>query len=471
MRFLSNLTALAAALLLTAASPPPAEQGSLAIVGADVLPMTGSVALRDRTVIVRGDRIVAIGPAGSTRIPPGATRVPGRGLTLLPGLVDMHVHLPPQSAATERALALMIAHGVTTARAMQSSAAHLESRAAIERGTLAGPRLYVAAPPLNDGTVHSPEEAQAAVRDARRLGFDLVKSHQISNLGVWAAVQDEARRQGLPSAGHVDNAIGLGRAMAAGEQVEHLDGAILDLLPPGSAERKVAFAQLAPPEVIAAATRAGAREMAALAKRVVDARSFQTPTLASFERMVSPRQIAGGQSNSAMRFATAKELAQWSEARAGIGAFLDPRSADAFLDLRRRIVRAYARAGVPLMAGSDTPHPFHLWGEGLLAEIVALASAGLTTMQALRAATVVPRTYFRSLPNRGSALGWAADFGTVETGARADLILVRGDPSRNVSALRRLDAVIAGGRLYRRQELDAMLDRLAAEAKSGERQP
>ena len=136
--------------------------------------------------------------------------------------------------------------------------------------------------------------------------------------------------------------------------------------------------------------------------------------------------------------------------------------------IRRRIVKAFHDAGVPLMAGSDTPHPFHVWGFGLIREREALSAAGLGPLGALRSATVVPRDYLRSLPHQGSALGWKANFGTIEPGARADLLLLDRDPSRDIGALRSIQAVVAGGRVNERAALEKML----AEAReSGKAQP
>jgi phosphohistidine phosphatase SixA len=167
-----------------------------------------------------------------------------------------------------------------------------------------------------------------------------------------------------------------------------------------------------------------------------------------------------------MRFAPDAAIAQWTAQREQMrGAGFTPELARQFVDVRRRLVRAFHRAGVPLMAGSDTAQAFHVWGPGLLEEIEAFAAAGLTPMEALRTATVVPRDYFRSLPNGGSALGWKADFGTVEAGARADLILVQGDPSKDLKALRNLKTVIAGGRVHDRAALDALLQQAALDAK------
>jgi pimeloyl-ACP methyl ester carboxylesterase/phosphohistidine phosphatase SixA len=166
-----------------------------------------------------------------------------------------------------------------------------------------------------------------------------------------------------------------------------------------------------------------------------------------------------------MRYVPKAALQQWASQHGSLkAAGFGEADAAAFVQLRRRIVRAFAQAGVPMMAGSDTAQNFHIWGPGLHDEVRALAAAGLTPMQALRAATVTPRDYFRSLPNGGSALGWKADFGTVKPGARADLILLSGDPSRNLDALTRPTLVIAAGRVYERSALDAMLGNVIADA-------
>jgi imidazolonepropionase-like amidohydrolase len=192
------------------------------------------------------------------------------------------------------------------------------------------------------------------------------------------------------------------------------------------------------------------------------------PTIALFEKIVdqgvTPESLRA-QPN--MRFVPDRTLDQWAQQREGFlkEAGYTPAAAGAFRDLRRRIVRIFHRAGVPMMAGSDTAQFFHLWGPGLIEEVEAFAAAGLSPMDALRTATVVPRDYFRSLPNGGSGRGWRADFGTVEAGARADLILLRGDPSRDLSALRRLDSVVAAGKFHDRAALDHMLDAAAAAAR------
>jgi imidazolonepropionase-like amidohydrolase len=344
---------------------------------------------------------------------------------------------------------------------------NLVVRDAVESGALVGPRFYAAAPGLHVNSAKTVEAARTAVAAAREAGYDLIKSHHIVDPAIWQAVQDEARRLGLPTAGHVTNPVGLERAAAAGQQIEHLDGVIFALLPANAPERQIDFSQIPPPEVVLAASKVTDAQIEALARRLVAAKSWHVPTIALFEKIVD--QSATPESLRAhpdMRFVPDQSLQQWTQQRAGFAkeANYSPAAATAFRDLRRRIVRIFHRAGVPMMAGSDTAQFFHIWGPGLIEEVEALHAAGLTPLEALRSATVIPRDYFRSLPNGGSGRFWRADFGTVEAGARADLILLRGDPSRDLSALRRLETVVAAGKLHDRAALDRMLKAAAAAA-------
>ncbi len=465
------LKKLLAAITLWAGGIAAAHAEPVAIIGVDVLPMTGAERLRDQTVVVAGDRIISVGPRRSARIPAGARRIEARGLTLMPGLVDMHVHLAPvpgaEGDAAHRAMAVMLGHGVTTARGMAGSPNNLVVRDWVEAGTLPGPRFYAAAPALHLNNTQSAEAARTAVAAARTAGYDLIKSHHLVDPAIWQAVQDEAHRVGLPTAGHVTNQIGVDRAAGAGQQIEHLDGVIYALLPDGAPERQVDFNQVPPPEVVLAASRVSDSDIQALARRMVAARSWHVPTLALFERIVDPAATPEQlRALPEMRWVPDAALDQWSQQRAAMLAQgYTAEVAAAFIELRRRIVRIFHRAGVPIMPGSDTAQAFHIWGPGLLLEVEALNRAGLPPMEALRSATVVPRDYFRSLPNGGSSRGWRADFGTVEPGARADLILLSSDPSRDLSALRQLDTVIAGGRVYDRAALDRMLEAAATAAK------
>jgi len=465
MKLVATIIAALGMASASAAQPEPVT----AIVDTTVLPMTGNERLTRQTVIVSGDRIVAVGPARTVKVPAGARRIDGRGKVLMPGLVDMHIHLAPVAGedgdAAQRSLSVMLAHGVTTARTMAGSPENLVVRSKVESGVLAGPRIYAAAPALHEKSAPGAEQARAAVAQAKAAGFDLIKSHHLPDPAVWQAVQDEAKAQRIAVAGHVANSVGLERAIAAGQQVEHLDSVVHAMLPDDASEKQMDFGQVPPPPVTARALTVSDAELARLAKRVAAAKSWHVPTLSLFEKISDVETpVATLLADPAMRFVPKPALQQWAGQREQMKGMFTPADAEAFRELRRRITRAFHGAGVPLMAGSDTAQAFHIWGPGLHQEIAALAAAGLSPMEALRSGTVVPRDYFRSLPNGGSALGWKADFGTVEAGARADLILLAADPSKDLSVLARPETVIAGGRVYLRPELDRMLTKAAADA-------
>src|SRR5678816_1133295 len=163
------------------AAPEPAHapgEPAVAFVGVTVLPLDTGAGLPDHTVIVRGERIERVGPRASVAVPPDAQVIDGRGRTLMPGLMDMHVHLN----RTED-LAILLALGVTTVRNMWGAPIHLEWRDRVARGELPGPTIYTAGPivdgehPAHPGSliVRSEADADRAIALHRRLGYDLVK--------------------------------------------------------------------------------------------------------------------------------------------------------------------------------------------------------------------------------------------------------------------------------------------------------
>ena len=448
---------------------PPREK--IAIVGADVLPMTATERLADQTVLVDGERIAAVGPRASTSVPAGYRTIDARGKVLMPGLVDMHIHMSPAPGegwdSTQRTLAISLANGVTTARVMSGAPSHPAVRASVEAGTIAGPRLYIAAPSIADPNTPSADAARAKVKEAKAAGFDLIKAHGIDQVPTWEAMSAEAASAGIPVAGHVTNAVGLERALGAKQQIEHLDS-IPAAIMPADASRE--FGQLLVKPQLDVLAKVPDERFAEVAAQIRAKGGHVVPTLAAFERITELERpfdsmLAGPDDD----YVAAWVIDDWRARRNGLAEMgFTLEDAKGMTAVRRKITKALHDAGVPLMAGSDTPHPFQIWGFGLRREIEALRAAGLPNMAALRSATVVPRDYLRSLPGQGSALGWKAQFGTVEPGARADLLLLSADPSRDLSALEGIDAVIAGGRLYDSARLAAMLRDAAA---AGKKQP
>ena len=206
----------------------------LAIVSATVLPMDGERVLADHTVLVENGRIAAVLPAAEVALGADTAVVSGEGRFLIPGLVEMHGHLPGANsppALTEDVLMLYVANGVTTVRGMQGHESHLELRDGIEAGELIGPRLIVGSPSMS-GRIETPDEAVRLVRAYHDAGFDLLKVHEGLSPETYAALAETAREVGIPFAGHVSDEVGLLAALAAGQDtVDHLDNFVEALIP------------------------------------------------------------------------------------------------------------------------------------------------------------------------------------------------------------------------------------------------
>src|SRR5918997_6134571 len=232
--------------LLTALCPARAQEAGrvTAFENVNVIPMDRERVLKNQTVVVRDGKIVEVGDARRVRVPEGALRVDGRGKYLVPGLIDMHTHLfsdddfPDRLAGDE--LTLMLANGVTTVRLMIGTPEHLLMRAKVARGEMPlAPTLYVASPQLtgnaryaesNGRHVTTPEQARQAVRDFKAAGYDFIKMTNFITPEVYDAATETAREVGIRVVGHVDTRVGVRRALAAGQQIEHLDAYLESVL-------------------------------------------------------------------------------------------------------------------------------------------------------------------------------------------------------------------------------------------------
>ena len=204
------------------------ESGVFAFQGVNVLPMDGRDVTRDQTVIVRDSRIETIGAAAETDIPQGARRIDGSGRYLVPGLTEMHAHLPgaAERQYLEEVLFLFVANGITTIRVMQpGDPFFLELRDDLipDREVL-GPRIYTGGPTLLGRRVESPEAARRMVFEQAEAGYDFIKMHAGLTPDQYDAAVEAAKEVGIAFAGHVAPAVGIERALAAGQaSLEHLD--------------------------------------------------------------------------------------------------------------------------------------------------------------------------------------------------------------------------------------------------------
>lgn len=451
---LKLLTALASALSLLAAPPAVAQSaGTYAITDVTVVPMDREGHLPGQTVIVQGGRIAAMGPAANTVVPDGATRIEGRGRFLMPGLAEMHAHVPPQADQTqwtEDVLFLYAANGITFARSMLGAPHHLPLRARAERGELVSPRIYTSGPSLNGNSVATPEDGRRMVAEQRAAGYDFLKIHPGLDRARYDAIADAARTAGIRFAGHVPVEVGLARALEAGQAtVDHFDDFVPALLPDGAAP--------AGPGGFFGVYHVGAVDEAripALVERVRAAGVWNVPT----ESLIHQVLLASPTTDELlarpeMAYIPPQMRAQWAQARNGMQAqpAYDAAAAQRFVALRARLIKALHDAGAGLLLGSDAPQIFQVPGFSVHHELRVLVAAGLTPYQALSTGT----------RNVARFIGEEDRFGTVAAGRRADLILLEADPLADVANVQRRAGVMVNGRWLPEAEIQARLAEIA----------
>lgn len=424
-------------------------RATLAIVGATVLPMDREGSLPDTTVLIDGERIVAVGPAAELGVPEGVQVIDGHGRFLMPGLVDMHVH-----CWFETDLTLFVANGVTTIRNMFGSPLHVGWRDEIAAGRKFGPSL-VTAGPIVDGdppvwpgsrTAMTPESARAAVDENVAGRFDFVKVYVGVPADAYAELMTAARAAGQDVCGHVPRAVGLRAVLSAGQHtIEHLDGFEVALAPQES-DNPSAFGKL-----LLNWTTADLTRLPPLVEAARAAGTYQCPTLLVLQKVLGPDDLERELARPELRFMPPMMLGMWKgRAEQGARAAELARGGDA---ARMATVRALAAAGVPILLGTDMGNPWVMAGWGVHEELANLVAAGLSPWAALRAATRTP----------AECLHATGEFGTVAPGLRADLLLLEADPTRDIAAAGRRVGVVLRGAWHPEEELESRLEQVAAQ--------
>lgn len=385
---------------------PPLRSGTFAITHALLIDGTGAPPIADATILIRDGRIEAAGPASDIDLPETVEVFDAEDRTVIPGLWDMHGHF----AQIEFGPALLAA-GITTGRDMGGELEFLVAfRDALRERRGIGPQLLLAG--LVDGSgpdafgatwADTPEEGIAVVDRYHDAGFEQMKLYTLLQPDVIQAIIDRAHEHGMTVTGHIPRSITLEQAVRMGmDQVAHQP------VPgdPQDPETRRIIALLAEHGTVIDPTQSWGELLS---------RSWQTP-IESFQP---------GFAN-----------APWPT-RAVYGSVRNDASPDAVAARKRRgltMVKALHDAGVPIVAGTDDGVP----GHSLHREIELYVEAGLTPLDALRAATAVP----------AEAMGLSDEVGTIEDGKRADLLILDGNPLEDIANIRRGRWVVANGRMY-----------------------
>jgi len=451
---MSLLLALAALPLLTPTAPKQAP-AAVAFVNVNVVPMDRERVLSGQTVVIRGDRIVALGPAGQVSVPAGATRIDGSGKFLIPGLAEMHAHIPPGPTATdaaiERVLQLFALTGVTTVRGMLGDPRHLAYRERAARNEILSPTIYTTGGPSFSGaSVPTAQKADSMVRAQKAAGYDLLKIHPGIERDVFERLAATAREVGIRFAGHVPLALGIERAIELRFwTVDHLDGFVEGLVPsdrPFTAEEDGFFG-------LGLIGRVDRGRISMLARKAREADVWVVPTETLMQHVVGPYEVADLRARPEMKYMPSETIDGWvrltGQFRSGDVAMADRL---AYTELRRTLIKRLHDEGVRFLLGSDAPQVWNVPGFSVRRELALLVEAGLTPYQALESGT----------RNVAEHFGTLARTGTVAEGKQADLVLLDGNPLTDITNVGKQAGVMVRGRWLDRAEIERRLAAFAS---------
>jgi imidazolonepropionase-like amidohydrolase len=425
--------------------PTQSAHPAIAFTNVNIVPMDREIVLRNQTVLVRNGVIEKIGELVDA--PSDALIVDATNKYLMPGLVDMHVHIQDKND-----LILLAANGVTTVRNMWGNTDvmlrlglpdQLELREQIKQGKLFGPTIYTTGPVMEGNPSNhplmtifkTPQEAEQSVARQKAQGYDSVKVYDHLNLETYRAIARAAKENGLPVVGHVPIAGGIDEVLTSGQvTIEHLQGYI---------DADATEFLIAPERI------------AEYANKTRTAGVWNAPTLALYPKNSLPaeaiakleKQVGMKYTSPSAQLTTRFLYDQMSQGHTYTGADYATRISA----LNKRMMKALRDADAKFVLGTDASNPYHILGFSAHEELAAMVEAGLTPYEALAAGT----------RNAAEALGKSSEFGTVMEGKRADLILVEANPLDNVANANKRVGVVLRGQWLPEEKLQTMLNGLA----------
>lgn len=448
---------------------------TLTITNATVIDVATGKLQPGTAVVVEGNRITRVGPSSRSR--PSGRVIDAKGLYLIPGLWDMHVHAYfswPRAFGDNLVMPLFIANGITGVRDMGSDLdAVLSARDEIAAHRLLGPRMVVSGPMLDGPTaqykaaiaITTAEDGRHAVDSLKNRGVDFIKIQSGVPREAYFGATEEARRIGIEFVGHVPDAIRASEAASAGQRsFEHLIGIFEASTPDESGyllRKWGAGSDSATNKSLAALLRGfeQGREDD-LTKLMLRQKVWQCPTL-FWERGQWLVDTVNYQADPDLGLTPRSWIdKRYPAMQKGILSSLGTDSLSVrarFVQHELEMVHRLQVAGVPFLAGTDTPAGVDVTpGVSLHLELQRFVAAGFTPLEALQTATLNPAKFY----------GREKDFGSVQAGRIADLVLLKENPLMDIRNTRTIAGVIADGRYFTEAELDSLLQQVRQVAAS-----
>lgn len=435
----------------TSNGPDKSVAAQFAITNVSVLSIEADKFVANQTVLLNKGKIVGIGnnkPSGST------TLIDGTGKFLIPGLTEMHAHIPVATdgndSLVKETLFLYLSQGITNIRGMLGNPYHLGLRKAVADGMILGPRIYTSSPSLNGNSIKTPEEAKTKITQYQKDGYDFLKIHPGIKLAVWDAVEETANSVGIPYAGHVPVEVGIRRALAAKyKTVDHIDGYLEGLVPASANVDPTKngffgydFTDLADPSLIAE-----------LVDQTVANKVGIVATQSLFTRWFSPTapEILGNEPE--MKYMSPKMLYTWRQSKTQLigNETYDAQKWERYIALRKNLLKKMDEKGVTFLLGSDAPQVFNVPGFSIHHELKAMSDAGISNEKLLKAGTVNPANFF----------GAKGTYGTLENGAASDLVLLSANPLENIANAQKIEGVMVGENWLPKSQIEQELAAIA----------
>ncbi len=427
---------LASVLSVAETEPPKTPPQACAFLHANVIPMSDDRVLLDQTVLVVNGKIAQVGPSKTLSIPRGTCKIEARGKFLIPGLVDAHTHL-----LSPIELPLYLANGVTTVFNLDGHPPHLLWRKEIARGEMVGPSIFTTGPLF--AQARTAEEDVRLVDQQADAGYDGVKIYVQVSKAEYPALIAEAKKRNLLLMGHVARDPDFELTVKSGQSLAHLEEYTYTFFNPqhDGNDKHIEYDESRIPDAVKLTKESGV---------------FVTATLSTYASIVQQATDL----DTFLRNPDLKYLPPWTQAQYQPAAnrYKNAFSADRYPQLRtslafqRKLLKALFDAGVPLMCGTDAPEVGPLPGFGIHDELQEFVNDGLTPYQALQTATVNVARYLRH----------SDDFGTIEVGKRADLVLLDGNPLVAISSTRRIAGVMVRGDWLDHGQLTRMIEEVPA---------
>lgn len=425
---------LAPCVLLTAQELISNDQREIVFKAVNVIPMDRERVIENQTVVVKKGKITAIGDEGKVKFSKEALVIAAKGKYLTPGWAEIHAHVPPidDIEPIKEVLILYLANGITTIRGMLGHSKHLELRSKINSGEILGPHFYTTGPSFSGQTVKTAERGAEMVREQKLAGYDYLKLHPGLTKETFPAIVKAAQEVGIPFVGHVSFSVGVWRAIDAKySTIDHLDG-FIEAITPGADT-------LVEQEIGLFGSWIGAQAEASLIPKLMtglrNSRIRVVPTQALAERWLSPFPAEEFTDDPEMKYMRPEQIKSWVNAKNTYmsNPNFSKERAEKLIQIRQKLILACQKNGVELLLGSDAPQIFNVPGFSIHHEMKYMVDAGLTPYETLRTGTVNVASYLNK-----------TDSGTIKTGNVSDLVLLSGNPLKDINQTRNIEGVMIG---------------------------